>query len=415
MIETPIRVGTLPLKNRLYRAPVLEGAGSAPDPAAVYRRHFVPNAAAGVGLVVQGNTVVLPFGRTSPGMSAVAEAADLHRLASVPAAVHDAGGRIVVQLGHGGLFALESWHADFDGPVLAASRPPWWLRATHRRVSVLSTRDVGDLVARFGLVARWAKEAGYDGVQLAGGNAKLLHQFLSPTFNRRADRYADGTVLLRELRDAIAASCGPDFPVLLKYCAREVGGPGRRLTLERGVAIARAAEDAGFHALTPASASQLPDTALCRGRFPAASFHNPNLRRALREAAGWRLHAIEASMWAASRRHRPEPVWNREVFRAVKAAVRIPVFAVGGIRTPEQAEAILAAGEADLVGLGRPFYAEPRLAERFLAGRPAACAGCNRCVVPQMLGLPGACYDPATRRRAARGMARAPRAHSVGA
>ena len=74
-ITDPITMGTLSLRNRLYRAPVLEGAGSAPNPTAVYMRHFVPNVQAGLGLVIQGNTIVLPEGRTSPGMSVIGERA----------------------------------------------------------------------------------------------------------------------------------------------------------------------------------------------------------------------------------------------------------------------------------------------------------------------------------------------------
>ncbi|MHC4394004.1 MAG: oxidoreductase [Planctomycetota bacterium] len=137
-VRAPMHVGRLALRNRIYRAPVLEGAGSAIDPAGEYIRHFVPNAETGTGLIIQGNTIVLPEGRTSPGMSAIAERSSMLALARVPEAVHAAGGRIVIQLGHGGIFALESWHRAFKRdraqPPLAPSTPPWWLRPTHGRV-----------------------------------------------------------------------------------------------------------------------------------------------------------------------------------------------------------------------------------------------------------------------------------------
>jgi 2,4-dienoyl-CoA reductase-like NADH-dependent reductase (Old Yellow Enzyme family) len=76
--------------------------------------------------------------------------------------------------------------------------------------------------------------------------------------------------------------------------------------------------------------------------------------------------------------------------------VSIPVFAVGGIRTAEEANAILDAGAADMVGIGRPFYAEPDLAERILAGdgAPRLCRNSNKCVSAQMLGMRGVCYNP---------------------
>lgn len=410
-LTDPLVLGGLALKNRLYRAPVLEGAGGASDPAAIYARHFVPNAVAGVGLIVQGNTVVLPEGRTSPGMSAIGERARMLALAPLTRAVHDAGAKIVTQLGHGGLFALESWHTQFAparrSPPYAASPLPLWLRLLHPgQVHVLSTHEVERLAQRFGLVAAWAREAGYDGVQLAGSNAKLLHQFMSPIYNRRRDRFggdvAGRMTFIREIREAIAREAGRDFPVLLKYTATELAPFGGGIDLEEGVQFARLAEQAGFAALTPVVADTLPNTSIARGDYPKASFASAGMMRRLQEATGSRLRAamIRVGMKLAARRYPFAPVWNRDVFRAVKAAVTIPVFAVGGIRTPLEAAEILARGEADMIGVGRPFYAEPDLARRFLAeaalplATAAACESCNRCIVPQMLGMPGVCYNP---------------------
>jgi 2,4-dienoyl-CoA reductase-like NADH-dependent reductase (Old Yellow Enzyme family) len=84
----------------------------------------------------------------------------------------------------------------------------------------------------------------------------------------------------------------------------------------------------------------------------------------------------------------------------VKDLVSIPVLAVGGIRTAAEVEEILDAGEADLVGLGRPFYAEPDLAARILGHdrAPVRCQNSNLCVPAQMLGMKGVCYNPAVRR-----------------
>ncbi len=427
-IADPVAVGSIRLRNRLYRAPVLEGAGGAPDPAAEYARHFVANARAGVGLIVQGNTIVVPEGRTSPGMTAVRDRATILALRPVTEAVHEAGARIVLQVGHGGIFSIEAWHREHArarrAPPLAPSPLPVWLRPLHGGVHVPSTDEVAALVARFGAVAAWAREAGYDGVQLAASNAKLLHQFLSATYNRRRDRYGgdiEGRArILVEIREAIARAAGRDYPVLLKYAAvEEATWLARGIPLEEGLAVARLAERAGFAALTPVAADALPNTAICRGDFPGESFRNPRLRELLGRAMGGRVALLgtAAAMWLAARRYPFSPVWNRPVFAAVKAAVSLPVFAVGGIRTPAEAAAILARGEADLVGIGRPFYAEPDLARRFLAAaagaegkgapafEPLRCESCNRCVVPQMLGLPGVCYNP-------RGHARAPVVHA---
>jgi len=410
-ITDPVNIGTLTLRNRLYRAPVLEGAGKSRDPGAVYAKHFVPNVQAGLGLVIQGNTIVTTEGRTSPGMNCVTDAESLLRMRKMTDAVHDAGGHVITQLGHGGLFALESWNREFIARAtslpLAPSKLPLWARPIHRGVRVPDTTELGAMAKRFGLVARWARDAGYDGVQLAGANAKFLHQMLSRTYNRRTDRYgrdiAGRTTFLREIRDAIGKEAGDNFPVLLKYTALEIGAVGGGISLEEGVEIARIAEDAGFAALTPAITSALPDTSLCRGGFPGKSFENKRLDENLRNA-----HRNRLTYWLARAGFRMsawqypyEPAWNAPVFKAVKAAVDIPIFAVGGIRTPEQAARILGSGHADLIGIGRPFYAEPDLARRFLGDGEAEalrCENCNRCVVPQMLGMPGVCYNPASQK-----------------
>ena len=87
----------------------------------------------------------------------------------------------------------------------------------------------------------------------------------------------------------------------------------------------------------------------------------------------------------------------------MRGASTIPVFAVGGIRTAAEARGIVDGGEADMVGVGRPFYAEPDLARRLLGpgDAHAACRNANRCVSAQMLGMKGVCYTPEARRAAA--------------
>ena len=70
-VDSPLSIGTMTVRNRLYRAPVLEGAGDGDDAAEAYARHFLPNAESGVGLIIQGSSCIYPEGRTSPGMSCV--------------------------------------------------------------------------------------------------------------------------------------------------------------------------------------------------------------------------------------------------------------------------------------------------------------------------------------------------------
>ena len=113
-----------------------------------------------------------------------------------------------------------------------------------------------------------------------------------------------------------------------------------------------------------------------------------------------RRASLRFGYWWAGKRAPFEPVWNRELFAAVKQQVTIPVFAVGGIRTAAEVNDILDSGEADMVGIGRPCYAEPDVAAQILGNHAGdrACKNSNRCVPAQMLGMPGACYNPEVNR-----------------
>jgi 2,4-dienoyl-CoA reductase-like NADH-dependent reductase (Old Yellow Enzyme family) len=408
-LDDPVAIGGHLVRNRLYRAPVLEGAGDGDDVADRYARHFVENARHGVGMIIQGSSCIWPEGRTSPGMTCVDTRGKTLRLAPMVDAVHAEGASIVIQLGHGGLYAMEAWHEPYagrrQGPILAPSPPRWFLRPAFRGVPVhvMTTVEVVAMCERYGEVAAWCREAGYDAVQLGSANAKLLDQFLSPFYNRRDDRFggsveARGSVL-RLIREAIAERAGDDYPVMVKVPA-EVGPPlAPHTSAEDAARLYRLVEEWGFDALTPVEVSVLPDTTLSRGGVPDSFWTNPGMARRLRAAAPSRLRrgAIKAGAWWGARSARFEPVWNRRWFTAAKAAVDIPVLAVGGIRTADEAAAIVEGGQADLVGVGRPFYAEPDLARRILDGQAGTgrCLSSNRCVPAQMLGMKGVCYNPA--------------------
>jgi 2,4-dienoyl-CoA reductase-like NADH-dependent reductase (Old Yellow Enzyme family) len=180
VLETPLQVGSCTIRNRLYRAPVLEGAGDGNDAAETYAKRFVENARHGVGLIIQGSSCILPEGRTSPGMSCVDTREKTLRFAPMVDAVHAQGAAIFMQLGHGGLYAMEAWHEPYASqrrePIVAASAVPWVLKPAFRGVpvKVMTTDDVRALARRYGEVAAWAREAGYDGIQLGSANAKLL-------------------------------------------------------------------------------------------------------------------------------------------------------------------------------------------------------------------------------------------------
>jgi len=412
VLHLPLRIGGATVRNRLYRAPVLEGAGDGDDACESYTRQFVDNARHGVGLIIQGSSCIWPEGRTSPGMTCVDSREKVLRLSPMVDAVHAAGARIFLQLGHGGIYAMEAWHEPYAsqrrGPLLAASPLPIWLRPLYRGVPVhvMTTDEVVAMADRYGEIAAWAREAGYDGIQLGSANAKLLDQFLSPFYNRRTDEFG-GPVenrarILRLIRRSVADRAGADFACTVKVPS-ETAPPGLpRCTDAEAIELARLMQEWGYDAVTPVRVSVFPDTTLSRGDAPDNLTTNKAMAARLQRAAPnrWRRFTLRAGFEWGGRRAPFEPMWNRSLFAAVSAQVSIPVFAVGGIRTAAEVNEILERDEADMVGIGRPFYAEPDLADRILAGdqHPRLCRNSNRCVPAQMLGMRGACYNPEVNR-----------------
>ena len=407
-VTTPLTVGGSTIRNRLYRAPVLEGAGDGDDAADAYVKQFGANAEAGVGLVIQGSSCILPEGRTSPGMTLVDTRDKVLRLAPVPEAVHRHGASIWIQLGHGGLYSMEAWHEPYAsqrrGPLLAASKPPLPLRPTFRGVPihVLTTQEIRDLAERYGEVAAWCREAGYDGVQLGSANAKLLDQLLSPFYNRRDDEFGGSldnrAKVLRLIREAVARHAGDDYPCTVKVPAETSLPLMPRTSHDEALRLCQLVEEFGFDAVTPVEVSVFPDTTLSRGGVPSSMWTHKGMAERMRKAAPSpvKRFTLRAGAWVGGKRAPFVPVWNRDLFTAAKARVSIPVLAVGGIRTAAEVDDILDGGQADLVGIGRPFYAEPDLPARILAGdaTPMLCQNSNHCVPAQMLGMKGTCYNP---------------------
>jgi hypothetical protein len=181
-----------------------------------------------------------------------------------------------------------------------------------------------------------------------------------------------------------------------------------KTNIGEGLELCRLAEAFGYHAITPVGLSVFPHASLCRGADPSAILEVDSIRRRFEEALGGSRLKMAVLRWgyrSGARNYPFRPVWNRRYFAAAKRAVSIPVFAVGGIRRLDEISDILERSDADMAGIGRPFYAEPDLPRRLLAGdfEETLCESSNRCVPPQQLGLKARCYNPnVARKRAAR-------------
>ncbi len=417
-LEEPLDIGGLTVPNRLYRAPLLECAGNGAGAVETLVSHLEPVAAAGAGLICQGATIVRgPGGCAAPNMTYVDDPEFVSRLSRLTQTVHDHGSTIAIQLEHGGLRSMETWHAGYrsdhpDYQQLAVSPLPPLLGLADRLgllsydPVVMSTDEVYDLAADFGRAAGYAVDAGYDAVHIAGANMGIVHQFLSPFYNRREDEFADGVRFLEVVHDEIRDRAG-DVPLLTKVPAETEAPPGvPRITRREAVHVCRRLADYGYDALVPVTGSVFWDASIVRGAFPTHAWRDDRFHDGYVEAFGGRVRAALVALgnWLESFVYDFEPAWNAGVCRAVRRVVDVPVLAEGGIRTRGEIDRLLG-HSCDMVGMGRPFYAEPRLPARLLDSTPetsVVCASCNNCTVPQVTGADGVCRTPDVLREAGR-------------
>ncbi len=411
-LEDSLEIAALALPNRLYRAPLLECAGTDADAVDVLIKELEPAAEAGAGLIFQGATVVSAEGGcAAPNMTRVADPDFVSRLSRLTDAIHEHGSRIALQLEHGGLRSREVWHDGYRGEAdeqLAVSPPPWPLRlldllgAIDLSPRVMSTADVYELAATFGQSAGWAVDAGYDAIHLAGANMGIVQQFLSPFYNRRDDEFTDGMRFLEVVHDEIKEQAG-DVPLVTKIPSEAAAPPfRRRLSRKDGVELARRAAEVGYDAVVPVETSVFWDMSVVRGEYPGRSWEDPSFiddyKAVFGGSRGRKLVALgnRVESWF----YEFEPEWNEEFCRAVSAAVDVPVLMEGGIRERAQIDRLLDGGVCDAVGMARPFYAEPRLPARLLDTDSASviCESCNNCVIPQVAGESGICRTPSVLR-----------------
>jgi 2,4-dienoyl-CoA reductase-like NADH-dependent reductase (Old Yellow Enzyme family) len=434
-LEDSLDVGGVTVPNRLYRAPLLECAGNGPDAVDALIADLEPAAESGVGLLFQGATIVRGEGGcAAPGMTRVHDDDFVARLAELTEAVHAHGAKLFVQLEHGGLRSMETWHADYrrehpDLTQLAVSTPPWQLRALDRAgfldydPHVMTTAEVEALAADFGRAARRCVDAGYDGIHLAGANMGLLHQFATPFYNRRDDRFGDHAAFFELVLDEIRDRAG-DVPVVTKVPA-ETPAPRivrRHLSLDDGIDLAARLAEYGYDAVVPVQTNVFWDMSIVRGAYPRRAWTEESLQDAYADAFGsrWRALAVRALNRLQARRMQFDAPWNADFCRRVHGRVDVPVLCEGGVRERREMDSLLGATDAtttdatpaaDAVGMARPFYAEPRLGARLLDphGRThvtpdtrVVCESCNNCTVPQATGEPGVCRTPSVLRERGR-------------
>ena len=327
---TPFRIGALDLANRVVIAPMCQYSAEEGCATDWHMMHLGQLAVSGAGMMILEATAVSPEARITPFDLGLYSDANEAALARVLSAIRThAPIRVAIQLSHAGRKASSA--APWDGGAqIAPDAPLGWHTQAPSAVPhspgeaaphALTLADIERVRDDFVRATRRAAALGLDGIELHGAHGYLLHQFLSPLANHREDRYG-GSLANRmrfplEVFEAVRAACPADKPVWVRLSATDWVPGG--WDVEGTIALSRELKARGCAAIHVSTGGVSPLQAITLG-----------------------------------------PNYQVPYAREVKDTVGLPTIAVGLITEPEQAEAIIADGEADAVSLARAMLYDPR-------------------------------------------------------
>lgn len=351
-------INGMSMKNRFVRSATWEGM-AADDGAATPQliATMADLAKGGVGLIISSHSYVRPEGQATPWQLGIYKDELISGLREMTAAVHENGGKVVMQLSHAGIFAPEQLTGQAVLVVSDSHEPGKSLRRE------ITAEDIRELVSAFADGARRAKVAGFDGVQIHSAHGYLLSQFLSPVFNRRQDEYG-GDIHNRsrihiEVYRAVREAVGPDYPVLIKLNCADFVENG--LSLDDSLKVGRKLAEAGLDAI---------------------------------ELSGGLLTGGKLSPSRPGIKSEEEEAYFREEARFFKKETGIPLILVGGMRSFQVAGRIVKDGIADYISMSRPFIRQPDLINRWKSGDycRSECKSDNKCFRSGMTGK-GICCE----------------------
>ena len=330
--------------------------------------HYEQRAEGGVGLlIIETSAVSYPAGAASRHQPNVKSDECIDRFAELAKRCHAHGSKVVVQICHHGKTALVDTADGRDQLLPSLPAPPYdagsfiadltidemmaMAKSTGGAMPTQKQATADDLafvVDDFATAAARLQKAGCDGIEIHASHGYLVSSFLSPYWNKRDDEYGGSvegrTRLLQEIIRAIRAATGPEFGIIARLDGTEFLIEGG-ITLQDAIEHARAAEAAGADAVH-ISAMGKPDVGMAFTEGPLP----------------WKIGQY------------------RDLAKAVKSAVSVPVIAVGRL-VPDVADEMIGAGEADFASMGRQLLADPDLARRLADGSPELVRPCINCFV----------------------------------
>ncbi|WP_454741560.1 oxidoreductase [Cupriavidus necator] len=335
-ILTPLTVGSTVLANRMVMGAMHTRLETLDRPDERLAAFYAARAAGEIGLILSGGFSPNPEGVMEEGgpMFNSADQLDEHR--AVTQAVHQAGGKIILQILHAGRYAkVPTCVAPSPGKARINTYPP----------HALSTEEVWRTIADFVNTAALAVEAGYDGVEIMGSEGYLINEFTAALTNQRSDDFGgsfEGRIRFPlEVVRAVRERLGRKPMLIYRISSIDL--------VEGGMT---GAEIASFARQVEAAGADMINTGV-----------------------GWHESAVPTIGATV-----PRAAW-RDAIRNVKQSVGIPVMASNRINTPEVAEELIASGVADLVSMARPLLADPDFAKKARLGitdEINTCIACNQ-------------------------------------
>lgn len=355
----PLDLGFTTLKNRILMGSMHIGLEEAPGGYARMAAFYAERAQGEVGLIVTGGISPNDAGRTFAHASKLdtLEEAEKHKV--ITQAVHDAGGKIAMQILHTGRYSYQQ-EIVAPSPIQAPINPI--------KPQQLSSAEVWQTISDFVNCAKLAQYAGYDGVEIMGSEGYLINEFIAARTNHRDDewggQYENRIRFPIEIVKRTREEVGENFIIIYRLSMLDLVEGGS--TLDEVIHLAKEIEKAG------------------------ATIINTGI--------GWHEARIPT---IATKVPRAAFTWVTE---KIRPHVKVPLITSNRINTPEMAEYVLTSGHADIVSMARPMLADPEFALKAREGRSDeinTCIGCNQaCLdhifngkVASCLVNPRACHE----------------------
>jgi 2,4-dienoyl-CoA reductase-like NADH-dependent reductase (Old Yellow Enzyme family)/thioredoxin reductase len=341
---TPIKIGSMVVRNRIVLPPMHMGYGSMDGTVTEkYRDYYGARAKGGAGLIITEACAVHPERKYGLCPLGLYDDAQLPSWKELVDTIHGHGAKLAAQLMDPGPESMKILTGiDPVGPSPVAGRSLY--RSMPRE---LTAREIEAIVEDFGNAVHRAQQAGIDAVEIhAAHGYALVGSFMSPFFNKRTDAYGGSlerrAKILLDIIQSARGKVGPHFPIIVRIAGDERRTGGR--TLQESQFIARILVDAGVDAI---------------------------------EVSGGTVPTV---FWAVVAPSGTPLALNADFAEGIKQVVNIPVICVGRINTPRVAEFVLETGKTDMVSMGRALHADPELPNKAAAGNLediAPCIACN--------------------------------------